>query len=157
MSDDTENEFPRQQSTGSHKCPGYTVEARSVGGPLKVGDLTLGNEWERIPFHRSIIGVPCAAHHESGLKYVNLLNYPAAQALRWWFHAEAHKEAGWLSLRTRIVKHEVQINHTVTAVSAHCEVGGEDRSALAPDWGAKPEVPAPIEKPDTAENTGGDK
>jgi hypothetical protein len=153
MADD-DAEFPKQFSTGSEKTHGYTVEAKSLSGdPIQIGDLTLGNKWERIPFSRSPIGVPNCAPYEGALQYTALLNYPAAQALRWWFHAEAHKGAGWLSLLTRIVRHEVQMTHKVTAISAHCEIGGEDRSALTPDWGTKPEVPALIKKPDTAEKT----
>jgi len=136
--DQNKADFPRKSSTGSESGHGYSVEAMSDGDPLKIGDFIASHEWKRVPFVQAIFGVPGFAPYERGVGFVGLLNYPAAQALRWWLHAEAHKDAGWLSLRTRIIKHSYTISHECKAVSAHCEIGGEDRSALVPDWGSKP-------------------
>jgi hypothetical protein len=120
---------------------GYAVEARcSYIEPRQIGDVLLGTEWKRIPFAAAKCGVPIGAEYEAPtLKMCGLLSYQAAQALRWWFHADAEREplGGSLCLETRIVKYAIQYSYKTEAVSTHCVIGGEDRSAIMPDWGTK--------------------
>ena len=116
---------------------GYTVEARvETGDPIKVGDFVVTHEWKRVPFVPACQGIPVFNGY---LVYTGYLSYTAAQALRWWFHANAERDRmlSNLMMVTRIVKHKISVNHSVEAVSVHMEIGGEDRSGLMPDWGKK--------------------
>lgn len=145
-------EPPYDASRGSMAGDGWTVEVRldDYAQPTPVGDMLVSHQWQRVIFAPAAIGVPSHSEYQSYLGYTRYLSYPAAQALRWWFHAEATKASLALGLRSRLVKHRIRVEHKVEAVSVHCEIGGEDRSAMMPDWG-KPETPVLIESQETDE------
>lgn len=121
---------------------GYYVEARFPYRPVTFAGVALGDKWTRLHFHDgSAVGVPIGASFEEPiLKMVGLLSYPAAQALRWWFHATANLEGGAFGLETRIVKCAISYSYEVTKQSEHLVIGGEDRSSIMPDWGVKKET-----------------
>lgn len=133
-------EPPYPASSGSMAGDGWTVEVRleDYANPHQVGDMVVSHQWQRVNFALSPIGVPTHANYQNYLGYTGYLSYPAAQALRWWFHAEAAKNTLSLGLRSRLVKHQISVHHSTEALSVHCEVGGDDRSAMMPDWGTKP-------------------
>jgi hypothetical protein len=64
-------------------------------------------------------------------------SYQAAQALRWWFHANADAGIGGICLRSRIVKFAIKYSIEVARQTEHCEIGGDDRTNCIPDWGNK--------------------
>jgi hypothetical protein len=113
----------------------YTVEARvNYHQPAQVGKQIFDMRWQRVKFDKSVIGVPAApASHRATLEN-GLLCYAAAQALRWWLHANAECDFV-ICLETRLIKHTVTYSHTATAVSQHDFVGIEDRTSLMPDDG----------------------
>lgn len=127
---------------------GWSVEVRldDYAQPTQVGDMVVSHQWSHVHFAPAAIGVPAHSEYQNYLGYTRYLSYPAAQALRWWFHAEAAKASLALGLRSRLVKHRIRVEHAVEAVSVHCEIGGEDRSSMMPDWGKK-EPPVQIEAP----------
>lgn len=145
-------EPPYDASSGSMSGDGWTVEVclEDYAKPHQVGDMVVSHQWQRVNFVPSHIGVPSHASYQGYLGYTGYLSYPAAQALRWWFHAESAKGTLSLGLRSRLVKHLISVQHSSKAVSVHCEIGGDDRSAMMPDWGKK-EPPAQIEAHAAAE------
>lgn len=124
----TTPEFPKvrssHHSTGDWYEKGYTVEARCTSRePRMVGRMLLGQTWQEVVFERSAIGVPCA-HSHSALMFCSVMSWPAAQALRWWFHAEA---AGVgimsdLGVETRIIEHAIKLDYECRAVGPVEEV-----------------------------------
>ncbi len=145
----TDKELPYSASSGSMGGDGWSVEVRieAYAKPIPIGsagEFMVTTQWQRLPFQQAPIGVPAYSEYQGYLGYTNYLNYPAAQALRWWFHAEIAKQTIGLGVQSRLVKHQITVEHKVTAVSVHCEIGGEDRSSIMPDWGKKPEaLPSP--------------
>lgn len=131
---------PKECPSGSGTIHGYSVEARYAShSPLVLGDLILDERWRHVSFPKGHPGVPIGpSYHASFLSRCGLMSYPAAQALRWWLHAEGDASSiGCLCLETRIVKHKVRYSYGVTRESVHCTVGGDDRSNCIPDWGTK--------------------
>lgn len=121
-------EFPRvrssSHSTGDYHEKGYTVEARCIlKEPRSVGRMVLGQAWTEVQFERAPIGVP-AAHPYSPLPLMNVLSWPAAQALRWWFHADAASTGhmGDLGIETRLVEHTIKLDYECRAVGIVDEV-----------------------------------
>lgn len=139
---------------GSGTTYGYTVEARfSYHEPAQIGGVLLDNRWREVKFTASTIGVPRgprwnAAQFEQG----GLVGYAAAQALRWWLHAdaEANSVGGGVCLETRIVKHKLTYSYAVERVSDHGHIGGEDRSNCIPDWGKPDKGSVPARSPSEA-------
>ncbi len=135
-----EKELPYSAGSGSSGTDGWSVEVRvdDFAKPIQLANadgFMVTHQWQRLPFEQGPVGVPTHAEYQATLGYTRYLSYPAAQALRWWFHAEAAKSSLAIGLRSRLVKHRVEVQHQVTAVSIHCEVGGDDRSSTMPDWG----------------------
>ncbi len=134
-------ELPYSAGSGSCAGDGWTVEvcvdefAKPISLSDQSSDFMVTHQWQTLPFRQSPIGVPTRAEYQAYLGYTGYLSYPAAQALRWWFHAEVAKSSLALGLRSRLVKHKIEVQHKVTAVSIHCEIGGDDRSSMMPDWG----------------------
>jgi hypothetical protein len=122
-------------SNGSGTLSGYSIEARSVfSRPQSVGDQIFDERWTTVHFaEHPIIGVPRGTPWNARwLDVCGLYDYAAAQALRWWFHANS---AHMLCIETRIVKHEVTYTYSATRQSEHDIVNAEDRSSLMPDYG----------------------
>jgi hypothetical protein len=88
------------------------------------GDALLDQRWQRLRFVTSHIGVPDGLSYNYAARACGLLGYSAAQALRWWFHAQADAETfGGLGLETRIIKHHVEYSYKEIAESAHVLIG----------------------------------
>lgn len=129
------SEFPKKGEHGQGTETAYTVEARSMfNEPQVFGGQIFDQRWKRIQFAKSpAFGVPVG--NAMMADKLGLYSYEAAQALRWWFHADARQNFTGICLESRIVAHKVAYSYSVEAVSAHVVVGGEDRSNMMPDWG----------------------
>lgn len=93
---------------------GYTVEARLVQKltPQIVCGNALDGEWRTLHFQRGGGGVPARHELDHGLGMFHLYTYEAAQALRWWFLANADS-LGRL-IETRLVRHKVEYSAKCT-------------------------------------------
>lgn len=129
-----EKGYKTDRGNGSGTTIGYSVEARSNSHPTLVLGHVIGEKWTQISFSRGEKGVPIPGCWDGSgqLEKLGFFSYESAQALRWWFLAAAEDEfvnravglcvplpRPW-SLETRLVRHEVKYQYTVTAVSA-CE------------------------------------
>jgi len=134
-------EYPKKGQSHSGTVSAYSVEARyNYPEPKQFGDIILHKEWKKMYFPEGKHGVPVGNKFDYAQIALGLLSYQAAQALRWWLHAEAEVEMlGGLCLETRIVKHMVTFSVSEEKVSHHDIIGGEDRSNCVPDWGKKDE------------------
>lgn len=135
----TEPEFPRVRSsmhhTGDYHEKGYTVEARcTLREPRSVGPILLGQEWAEVPFNRSPQGGIPMAHPYSPLPMMSVMSWPAAQALRWWFHAEAASTGimSDLGIETRIIEHAIKLEYECRAVGPVDEVTNGSSRRLPP-------------------------
>ena len=138
----TEDKKEPKSESASGSRQAYRVEARySYFEPMTFGDRVFDKEWREITFPESAMGgVPPGARWDlPELMSFRCYSYQAAQALRWWFHAEleAHKFGGGLCMETRIVKYEITYTRECKRVSEHAFISGEDRSNCIPDWGKK--------------------
>ena len=132
-----EDDYQTDGNSGSGTTTGYSVEARcSCREPKRYGDLILHDKWQTIHFPKGSPGVPPPKFQQYELERTGLHGYQAAQALRWWFHAELEQEImGGLCIETRIIKHEIEYSYKATAISQHEVIGSEDRTNYMPDWG----------------------
>lgn len=123
-------------SSCSGTIPGYYVEAMTTyPEPQTFGGQIFSGKWKRVHFNDTVAGVPKAAQFQLPIMILaDCYSYEAAQALRWWFHAEA---APGFCLQSRIVKCEIKYSVETERVSEHCVIGGDDRSNCMPDWGKK--------------------
>lgn len=96
------------KASGKGSFYAYMVEARVIHGePRSVAGHALDGCWRRLLFSKSPIGVPSNGRLIShGAADQGLVNLEAAEALRWWFLAQAEVEqiAGSLCIETRLVK-----------------------------------------------------
>ena len=134
------SEFPRKESSHNGTNIGYTVEVRYTGHkPAIINDMVLGKEWQRPKFDAvqpPIPGVPTARPWNAALfSMLGLYDYSAAEALRWWFHANADATGiGAMCVESRIVAHRVKYSMSEEAISEHSIISGEDRTSIVPDW-----------------------
>lgn len=149
MSDDPKyaapvDNFPQKGSSGSGDDILYSVQARLAyhDARLICGHL-LDLRWKTLYFEKSPIGVPAARPFRFGAMATGLLSYQAAQALRWWFLAEAETNFSCLCVETRLVEHRVSYSYSSEAIRAVAPIGSDDRSNTMPDWGKKEVFPAP--------------
>ncbi len=131
-------EFPknRSKSSGSETC--YSVEARyNFPAPVEISGQIFDERWREVKFEENPVGVPRASQFQEHTLRHRMLGYSAAQALRWWLHANADAmKAGMCAcLETRLVKHTIKHSCEIEAVSVHAHIHGEDRSSYMPDWG----------------------
>jgi hypothetical protein len=127
-------------SNGQSRSKGYRPEVRtSYHRPgLHCGQI-VDSEWRPIEYatRQDQSGVP-NGYFDKKLAEHGLLSFASAQAIRWWFvaNAEAERAAGALSLETRLQKYELVIDHKVTpgdAISALDCRGQEIEPKKAPD------------------------
>lgn len=133
-----EEGYKTDRGNGSGTTIGYSVEARSTSHPTFILGNMIGDKWTRLSFSRGEKGVPIPGCWDGSgqLEKLGLFSYESAQALRWWFLSAAENDfvnaaatpyapirlpipRPW-SLETRLVRHEVKYQYTVTAVST-CE------------------------------------
>lgn len=123
-----QGEFPKKGASHNGDTIGYTVEVRySYHQPQMVAGMLLGKEWQRLSVEKAMppFGVPISAPWNSAIfGMLGLYDYPAAQALRWWFHANAHAGSlGAICLESRIVAHRVRYSMSEEPVSERLEYG----------------------------------
>jgi hypothetical protein len=132
-----EENYKTDRGNGSGTTIGYSIEARSTSKPTLILGNMIGEKWTRLEFQRGEKGVPIPGCYDGSgqLAKLGLFSYSSAQAIRWWFHAASENdfindvEPPLRSLRgilprpwgveTRLVKHEVKYQYTVTATSVH--------------------------------------
>ena len=129
------SEFPKKEQSGSGTEEAWSVEARFMYiEPRQFGKQLFDQRWKKVLFDRGEpLGVPSGPPSVLNVRDAcDLYGYQAAQALRWWFHANA--AAGWQDgcLETRLVKHRLKYEFSSFAESAHATIGGEDRSGMKP-------------------------
>lgn len=130
------SEYPKKGQSGSGLEDGWSVEARfTYHEPRQFGKQIFDQRWKSVQFDQVVppIGVPSGPPSVLGIRDAcGLYGYQAAQALRWWFHANA--AARWQDgcLETRLVKHLLKYEFSSTAESAHAVIGGDDRSGMKP-------------------------
>jgi len=129
-------------SNGLSRSTGYRPEVRtSYFQPgLHCGQI-VDSEWRPIQYEtrKDQIGVP-NGYFDQKLSEHGLLSFASAQAIRWWFvaNAEAERATGALCLETRLQKYELVIEHKVTAGEAIHALDCRGREV------AKPEVEAEV-------------
>ena len=135
-----EEGYEREKGSGSGTEIGYTVEARNnFHAPMQIGGQIFDNRWRQVKFEQSAIGVPICPRYQRHIAEHGMLGYAAAQALRWWLHANAEAGQGMaLCLETRIISHKIIYTHKIETQAAHEHVHGDDRSNCMPDWGKAP-------------------
>ena len=129
------DEYPKKSSSSSSTIQGYSVEARYSGGePKALGKQIFDNRWRTVQYDTGpTIGIPVSRHAERQLTERCLYNYSAAQALRWWLHANADATFDGICLESKLIKHEIKTVSECTAVSEHKLISGEDRSNMMPE------------------------
>jgi len=136
----SEPEKEQKPSHASGTKHAYRVEVRcGAHEPRVVQGITLDKEWREIHFPEGVPGVPVGPRFDiPELMSTSTLSYQAAQALRWWFHASVEAEKGLNSVMidSRIVKYEIKYSREWKRISTHCEIGGDDRSNIMPDYGS---------------------
>jgi hypothetical protein len=127
------DEFPHSSGSGQATETAYTVEARCLDHPMQVAGKLFGHQWTRVAFDKTLRGVPDAPAYSVRTLEHGMFAYAAAQALRWWLHAQAEFERGFFTLlETRLVQHEIKTSHAITAVAAHDVISAADRSSTGP-------------------------
>lgn len=120
--------FPKKGSNASGTQQGYMVEARlAYPEPKMVAGHLLDLRWKKLTFDPAKGGVPIG---RGWPEYCGLMNYQAAQALRWWFIAEAERDYMSGCLETRLVKHRLVYSWSIEAIGASDLVS--DRSNIMP-------------------------
>jgi hypothetical protein len=115
-------EFPKTPQSHSGTTFAWSVEVRCVlSRPCKVGNSLIGTAWQTMTFPEGHGGVPDGPRYLFKGRDFGLLSYPAAQAMRWWFLAEAALEHLHYNLETRLVKHEIKYSESATPVEASDE------------------------------------
>lgn len=118
---------------GSGSDVGWSVEARfAYYEPMTIAGMMLDDRWRTIYFNESSpIGVPRGSRHATPLlQQCGLYDYAAAQALRWWFIAQARVTNDHFCVETRLIEHSIEYNYKHTAKKAHAYASGND----SPDW-----------------------
>lgn len=142
-----EDGYKTDRGSGSGTTIGYSVEARSTGQPTFINGNMIGEKWTRLEFPRGEKGVPIPGCYDGSgqLAKLGLFSYPSAQAIRWWFQAVAENDfldtatpiripmpRPW-SIETRLVRHEIKYQYTVTATSAHEMIDNHDAPPKEPE------------------------
>ena len=129
--------YQTKRGSGSGEETAYCVEARfQFPEPQLICGQLFDNRWRRVSFQKDAAGVPSNdSYFAPRAALAGLYSYQTAQTLRWWFHAQAAVESfSAFCLESRLVEHKIKYTYETTATSAHCVVGGEDRSNFMPDW-----------------------
>lgn len=130
QAEEVKPEFPSDRCSGSGGDSGYSVEARLMfnGACELVGGIPLGPTWTPLHFQQASIGVPKGNVGYGHLPFTDLLPYESAQALRWWFlaNANASRSGGTLCVETRLIKHRCEYTFKEIAEEAVEVIGKDD-------------------------------
>ncbi len=111
------DEWPKAGSSASGTDRSYSVQARmAYYEPRTVSGMMLDTRWKTVCFKPGEVGVPI--HRWHSWPDHGLYNYQAAEALRWWFVAQARVENNEICLETRLVEHEVDYSWKESSVKA---------------------------------------
>lgn len=129
------SEPAKEPDTSQHGTThGYRVEAMvDSDDPLTVDGQTFTRKWRFVHYAEGAVGVPIGPRFERHwLAASHTYDYAAAQALRWWLHANANAAMGILgfgamSLHTRLVKYRIKYDIEATRDSDHAEINGRDK------------------------------
>jgi len=111
-------EYPNKCESLSGTNYAYSVQAKyNYSEPRQFGDTIYHKEWKTVKFTESInCGVPNNSECWVA-EHFGLFSYAAAQALRWWFHANTEQESYMARLlETRIVKHKIEYSFKQEAI-----------------------------------------
>ena len=117
-------------STGSGETEGYIVEmrvSRIPAKPYRIAGQDVWTEWTQLDPYKveKGLGVPNGCGSKSqALAMSGLMDYPTAEAIRWWAVAEA--KAQYFDLETRLVRHKLSWSWRSEPVDAVKEVTGYD-------------------------------
>ena len=106
-------------NSGSGTTYGYQVQARYMySAPKSFEGMILDKQWRTIPFKEGACGVPAGSRFEMPeLVHAYCYSHEAAQALRWWFLANAHaSDFSSICLETRLIEYKLEYSHKATAV-----------------------------------------
>ena len=119
MPDDNLGEtYKRERGNSSGTETFYTVECRCPGSrPIVVLGQAITSDWLPVQVDRGPVGVPVSADWRN-IATQGHYTYAAAQAIRWWFLAEAERCRLGMFVETRLVKHETNYMSLTTAVAA---------------------------------------
>lgn len=119
MADDNLGEnYDRARGNSSGTETFYTVECRCPGTrPIVVLNQAITSDWLPVHVSESPVGVPQSKDWRSIVTQGHY-TYAAAQAIRWWFLAEAERCRLGILVETRLVKHETKYTSVTTAVAA---------------------------------------
>lgn len=119
-----EPDYKRERGNQSGTETFYVVEVRSAGThPLVACGQAVTSEWLPVIGRPSEIGVPHRINWCSTFRD-HEFTMAGAQAIRWWFHAEAEQSRGGVLIETRIVKCETKYTSVTTAVNVVDVVDG---------------------------------
>jgi hypothetical protein len=109
-------------SSGEIRKTGYRPEVRtSYGSPTLVNGTIVDSAWRTIKFdlRNDTLGIPIG-YFDANMKEHGLLGYAQAEAIRWWFIAQADAEqmAGSLYLETRLQAYDLVLTHKITPKDA---------------------------------------
>lgn len=110
--------FPNERGNHHSTLIGYTVEAMfDYNSPRMIAGQLFDNRWHEVSFVKAPegFGVPAGDRFNTEIHKHGLYGYEAAQALRWWLHAQARLEGNEYCLRTRLIEHKVVTETRVTA------------------------------------------
>jgi hypothetical protein len=118
------------ESTSSGETQAYTIEiriGRERDRQLYIGKNRVTSEWTQ--FDPDMVpegqGIPNGRSYVSpALAMSSLLDYPTAEALRWW--AVAAAQAQYFDLETRLVRHELSWSWRSKPIDAVKTVGQSD-------------------------------
>lgn len=115
-------------SEHSCNCVGYSIEAMlTTDMPEMIAGNLVDSKWRTVNVDHvpNGVGVPRSAdYHADIFAKLGVMGYEAAQALRWWLHAEAARSHKHWGLRTRLVRHSVSYSMQATPGEAIEEIGG---------------------------------
>ena len=121
------DQFPEKGSSGSGTDTLYSVQARyAYGSPVEIVGHLLDTRWSTLHFAKAPIGVPQNRLYQPAANLTGLMSYEAAQALRWWFVAEARCAKGVFCLHTRLVAHRVQFSWSEESIAEIDEHGSSE-------------------------------
>ena len=96
-------------SKGGASENAYYVEARRDVAKMVDGQI-ISQEWKRLTFPEGTVGVPMASKHAI-CGYFGYYSYHAAEALRYWFLANADDDG---VTQTRLVVVKIETTHLIT-------------------------------------------
>lgn len=118
------------ESNGSGSEPVYLIELK-LAQPKTINGKIYTKEWTRVYFEEGMRGVPNKVHSEQA-RTSGFLSYQAAQALRWWLHADLEKQ-GAFSAETRIVKYVISYSYK-TERQGEYDLIGDSLNYCRPDF-----------------------